>query len=156
VALDSRTFRELPGKSPSRRGREQRLAAAGECHDTGRERHGKAFDLGADRATGDVLGRILAEGDRPYMKAYAGGERKFGKRMMVIEGVAGCVRGVVEEHEEAIGASDLAAMVPSNQVAAAAVVRSPDLRGPRVSEPLNQTRAVDDVGKKESPFGHAG
>ena len=148
VALDSRTFGERSAERVAGGGGEQRLPAAGERHDARGERLGEALDLGAYCSACDVFGNVLAKRDRPDMEADPGAESEVGKRVVVGERVAGRVSRLVEQQEEAVGTSDLAAVVASDEVARAAVVRGPDFRGAGVAEALDQTCAVHDVGKE--------
>ena len=137
MALDSRTLEERRVENLAGRGGEERLPAAGEGHNAGGDGHGEALDLGTDGSQGDVGGSVLAEGDRPDMEANPGGQRKIGKCMVVAERIAGSVSRVVEQQEQAIGASDLTAAVVSEEVARPAVVLGPDLRRAGVAEALD-------------------
>ena len=155
VALDLGAVGERVAERFAGRGAQQRLAAAGERHDARRERRGEALDLRTLRAPRDVFGRVLAQGDRAYMDADPGGEREVGESAVVGERVAGRVDRIVEQQEEAVGATDLAAVMAREKVARPAVVRGPDLGGACVAEALDQARAVHHVGEEEGAHGHA-
>ena len=72
------------------------------------------------------------------MQARPGGEREFGERLVVGERVAGRIGRIVEQQEEAVGTSDLAAVVTREKSARATVVRGPHLRSARVAEALDR------------------
>ena len=83
------------------------------------------------------------------MQPDPGAEREVRDGPVIGEGVAGGVRGLLEEQEEAVGAVDLEAAVTREQVARPAVVRGPDPRRLGVAEALDQKRAVDEVDEEE-------
>ena len=72
VRLDRRAVGNAVGKRFARGGAQQRLPAAGERHDAGRERLGEALGLDRLGAVGDVFGRVLAQGDRADVDARPG------------------------------------------------------------------------------------
>ena len=106
------------------------------------------IDLGTYCSPGDVLRRVLSERDYAHMEPCTGGQRKFGKRLVVGQGVTGRISRVIEQQEETVGAPDLADVVDCEERAGPAVVRSPDLRRAGVAEVLDQTCAVDYVGEE--------
>jgi hypothetical protein len=136
-------------------GAQQRLAAARERHDAGGERRGETLDLRTYGSPGNVLRRVFAKGDRAYMDADPGGESKAGKCLMVGERVAGRVSRIVEQKEEAVGTSNLAAAVESEEVARPAVVLGPDLRRAGIAQALDHARTVHHVGEEEGAHGHS-
>ncbi len=83
-----------------------------------------------------------------HVKADADAESKVSKRAVIGERVACRISRLVEQQEEAVGASDLAAVVPSDEVAGAAVVCRPAFRRAGVTQALDPTCAVNDVGKE--------
>jgi len=81
------------------------------------------------------------------MEADPRGKSEVRKCVVVGERVAGRVSRIVEQQEEAVGTSNLAAVVASDEVAGTAVVRSPDFRGAGVTKALDQTCAFHYVGE---------
>ncbi len=68
------------------------------------------------------------------MERRARGQPQVCKRVMVGECVTARVGRVVEQQEEAVGATDFAAVMVSEEIACTAVMRGPDLRRARVAD----------------------
>ena len=79
--LDLASLGQRIAERRARGGAEQRLPAAGERHDAGGERLGEAFDLDRLGAARDVVGSVLAQGDRADVQPGAGAERELGERL---------------------------------------------------------------------------
>ena len=88
------------------------------------------------------------------MQARPGGEPEFPKRLVVGDGVARRLGRIVEQQEEAVRTSDLAAVVTREKSARAIVVRGPQLCGATVAEARAETRAVHHVGEEQRTFVH--
>jgi hypothetical protein len=74
---------------------------------------------------------------------------------VVRDGELGGLGGVLEQHKEAIGAIDLAAAMAGEQGAGIPVVGGEDFCGPRITQSLDEPRAVHEVGQQESTRGHS-
>ena len=74
---------------------------------------------------------------------------------MVRERERGRLRGVVEQEEEAVAVVDLAAAVAGEKGARAAVVLGEHARCASVAQPLDDGRAVDEVGEEQGVREHA-
>ena len=154
VAFEACALGGVAGKRLARRSRQQRLSAASQAHHARGERNRKAFDFRIHCAMRDVLGRILAKRDRAHMNAHPRLERKAGQFPVVVERVAGRVDRILEPGEDAVGATDLAAVMTCDKVTCLPVVRGPDLRRAGVAQALAQTSAVHDVRVENGKDGH--
>ena len=116
VALDLHTFGQANERSAAV-GTEQGLPAAGQGHDPGGEGLAQPLDLDGLRAAGDVVGAIGTQADRADVDAHARLETEVEQRAVVRQRIACCVRNVVEQTEETVGAIDLPTVMVREQVA---------------------------------------
>ena len=99
-------------------------------------------------------GAVLAQRDRADVQADTGPQRQRGECLVVVQRVAQRIERHVEQQEKAIAAIDLAPVVARQQVARPAIVLGPQLRGARVTQLLDQQRAVHHVGEEQRALGH--
>ena len=128
----------------------------GERHDARGERLGQALDLDRLGAAGDVLGDCSRaasprrRGCRPARAAPSSASA-----VVVVERVARPRRPRRRTAGRSRRCDRSRGRGGGRGVARAAIVRGPDLRGARVTEALDQQRAVHDVGEEQGTHGRA-
>ena len=137
VALDLGGVGERIAERGPGRGAQQRLPACGQRHHARGERLGQALDLETLGAVGDVLGAVLAQGDRADVQADTSAQRQSSECLVVVQRVAQRVERHVEQQEETVGAIDLSPTMAHQQVARPAIVLGPQLRCACVAQLLD-------------------